>query len=451
MSPTETDLETRLRADLRARQDDVPPAPADLADLVRRRHRSQRRTQALTLVAAAAVVALVTGATNLLAGPRTGSQDAAEAPGRTAEPTILERPTRGSLADDAEWLSGVRRLDWQIPTELFGEIPDPPANERHVAFAGDVPGGRVALVVGEQDGRVGAAWFTGPTGADPAEMELAVSPSPVPRHGPLALWQSATLHARDGVLVLVTEPGDAVDLAAPPVVASNGEETRARVDLPVVDGVVATRVEGAWSMGRELRVRDAGAVPRVVGPALSFPGQASPPTAREAAPPDQVVVDDLVAEVLADYDLTAEQSRPTVLARGTAYQGERVLLVGLTFPSGATGVWLLTADQAGEGWSGGLARLPHASAGTPLEERLVAVPVDGSHLALHGPDRAVRADVVTADDRVLGSVPLTDGAFIGEVPGGSFAPSTDGAAGVRLVDAAGDVVATGFIERVVTE
>ena len=454
MPPTDSDLEARLRRDLRARQDDVPPAPADLADRVRRRHRSQRRTRALTLVDAAAVVAVFAGASSLVPDrPTARSTDAAEAAPRSGAPTILDRPTRGSLAGNEEWLADVRRLDWEIPTELFGEVPDPPADERHVAFAGDVPGGRVALVVGEDGGEVGAAWFTGPAGAQPSDMELAVSPQRVDRSAPLALWQSDSLHARDGVLVVVADPGASVDLTAPPVVAADGRETRERGELPAVDGIVATRVEGAWSMARELRARGASSVPYLVPVTLAHPGQAERgvPRSVPAELPEQALYDDLVTELLAGYDLTAEEARPTVLARGTGSRDERVLLVGMTFPSGATGAWLMTSEQYGEGWSGGLARLPHAPAGTPLEERLVAVPVDGARLALHGPERAARAEVLTAEGRVLGTVELTDGGYVGEVPGGSFAPATDGAASLRLRDAAGTVVAEGPIGRLVVE
>lgn len=453
MSPIDTDLEARLRRDLRARQDDALPAPADLAERVRRRHRGQRRAQAMTLVAAAAVVAVFAGASSLVSpAPTPTSPDAAEAPSGSVEPTILERPTRGSLADDADWLAGIRRLDWQVPADLARDVPEAPADERHVAFAGDVAGGRVALVLGQDGGRIGAAWFTGPTGAEPSGMELAVMPQPVTRHAPLALWKAESQHAGEGLLVVVAAPGVSVDLTAPPVVAADGTETRERVDLPVVDGIVATRVEGAWSTGRELRTRGGSSAPYLVPMTLAYPGAdlaAAPPPV--GTPSDQELFDDLVAEVLADHDLTAEEARPTVLARGTGYQDERVLLVGMTFPSGATGAWLLTSGQYGDGWSGGLARLPHAPAGTPVEERLVAVPVDGRQLALHGPRQAVGAEVLTEDDRVLGTVELADGAFLGEVPGGAFAPSTDGAASVRLLDAAGAVVAEGPIGRVVVE
>lgn len=454
MSPMDTDLEARLRRDLRARQHDVPPAPADLADRVRRRHRSQRRTQALTLVAAAAVAAVVAGGSSLVSSPEARSAaDTAEEGRPVIEPTILERPTRGSLADDPEWLAAVRRLDWQVPTELFGEIPDPPADERHVAFAGDVPGGRVALVVGEDDGQLGGAWFTGPAGAEPEDMALAASPQRVNRHGPLALLQTDDQYAREGVLVVVTTPEESVDLMAPPVVAADGTETRSRIELPVDDGIVVTGIDGAWFLGRELRTSDGTGRPYVVGPTIVHPQTrgSAVPVVPSGAPSEQAMLDDLVAGLLAQYGLTADEARPIVLARGTGRDGERIGLIGLTFPSGATGAWLMTVETTADGWGGSVSRLPHAAAGTPLEERLVSVPVDGYRLALHGPEQAVRAEVLTEDGRVLGAVPLEDGAFVGQVPGGAFAPSTDGAASLRLLDPAGGVVAEGPIGRVVVE
>jgi hypothetical protein len=108
--------------------------------------------------------------------------------------------------------------------------------------------------------------------------------------------------------------------------------------------------------------------------------------------------------VLAEYGLTEEQARPEVLARGDGFDGKRIILFGLTFPSGATGVWLQTVDQDPDGWSNMLGRLPHAPAGTPLDERLVA-------------------------------------ADVGEVPGGSFPLRTDGGLSVRALDASGHTVA----------
>jgi hypothetical protein len=148
--------------------------------------------------------------------------------------------------------------------------------------------------------------------------------------------------------------------------------------------------------------------------------------------------------------LTADQLEPTVLAEGSTTDEDGTVLLGMTFPSGATGVWLLTYELSEYGGSSSVARLPHAPAGTALEDRLVSVPAGGHQIALHAPESAVRAEVLTAEGAVLGSVELLDGSYVGEVPGGSFAPSTDGAATVRALDATGSVVAEGPIDRVVT-
>jgi hypothetical protein len=161
---------------------------------------------------------------------------------------------------------------------------------------------------------------------------------------------------------------------------------------------------------------------------------------------EQYIVDQTVAEVLAEYGLTEEQARPEVLARGDGFDGKRIILFGLTFPSGATGVWLQTVDQDPDGWSNMLGRLPHAPAGTPLDERLVAADVDGFRLALRAPAGAVRAEVLDTDGTLLGSVHLDDGTYVGEVPGGSFPLRTDGGLSVRALDASGNTVAEASVQ-----
>jgi hypothetical protein len=82
---------------------------------------------------------------------------------------------------------------------------------------------------------------------------------------------------------------------------------------------------------------------------------------------------------------------------------------------------------------------------------LIGVPVDGYRIAVHAPAAASGVEVLTADGRVLGLVPLTDGGHVGEVPGGAFVPSTDGAASLRAVDASGTTVAEAPIGRVGAE
>jgi hypothetical protein len=456
--PTETELERRLRGDLRARQAQAPALPGDLADRVRRRHRRERRTQLLTAVAAVAVVALFAGAATLVGGRTPGRPaDTAGSPSASPVPGILDWPTRGSLADDADWVDGVRRLDWKVPAELQGDVPEPPVDARHVAFAGDVPDGRVALVVGDDDGLTAAAWFTGPADAEPADMEAVEFPQRAHPTSAQALVRSASLRAADVLLVAVGPPGSSMDISAPPAVDAAGVESHPRVELPTDDGVAVHTLQDSWSITREIRSRVDDRLSYQVVPTLVFtddPG-ATGPRPGEVETFADFIVGETIASLLAEYSLTEDQARPSVLVSGDGHGDadgtEHAVLIGLTFPSGATGVWLLTYEKKPDGWSSRLGRLPHAPAGTSVEERLVAVPVDGAHLALHAPAAAVRAQVLTAEGTVLGSVDLVDGGYVGEVPGDTFAPGTDGAAAVRALDAEGRTVAEGPIGRVVAE
>jgi len=445
-----TELEERLRSDLRARQAQAPVPPTDLADRVRRRHRSQRRAQALTAVAVAVVVAVFAGAASLVPALRPDRRsDTADRPSQGAG--ILGWPTRGSLAGNTEWVDAVRGLDWHVPAEIAAEVPDSPADTRHVAFAGDVPGGRVALVAGEDDGHVVAAWFAGPSGAEPDDMEVVDLPRSVGRTDALALVQAASPTAPTVLLVAVGPPGSSLDVTAPPGVDAAGGEVRARVDLPTEDGVAVYTLHGSWTLASEVRSRVGAGRPTIVMPTVAIAGDpdGTPPTGEDGQVSADFVIDQTVARLLAEYALTEEQARPTVLASGPGKISD-VALLGLTFPSDATGVWLLTYEAGVGGWSSSLGRLPYAPAGTPLEQRLVAVPVSGFQFAVHAPEGAVRAEVLTADGDELGSVDLVDGSYIGEVPGRAFAPSTDGAARVRALDSSGRTVAEGPIERVVS-
>ena len=450
---TETPLEHRLRNDLRARQSEAPHAPADLADRVRRRHRGQRRAQLLTAVAAIAVVAVFAGASSLLQRPATSPDaDSAARPSLTPVPTITEWPTRGSLAGDDEWVDAVRALDWEIPTELFAELPDPPLQERHVVFAGDVPDGRVALVVGDDDGRLGAAWFTGPEGAEAAEMEVVDLPQRVNRTSPQALVRATSPDARAVLLVAVGPPGASMDVTAPPVVDSAGTETLPRVELPTEDGVAVYDLQNSWSMASQVRSRVDDRMPYTILPTVTFTDDAglTDPSRPVAEVTEELILEETIDRVLAEYGMTEEQLRPVVLASGGGNGNERLVLFGMTFPSDATGVWLLSYERDRQGWNSTLGRLPHAPAGTALGDRLVSVPSDGVRIVIAAPGGAVRAQVLSDEGEELGSVDLVDGGYVGPVPGGAFAPSTNGAATVRALDASGAVVAEEPIGRLVT-
>jgi hypothetical protein len=197
--------------------------------------------------------ALVVVAVLAVAVPRE-RPDLVRAPAATASATasgaveVLDLPTRGSLSGDASFLAGVLRLSWAAPESTVGPgIPDPPPETRRVAFAGEVPGGRWALVVGANalvpgvpprpsDGRHGehlaAAWFTGPPGASAEQLELRTVPRGVLPDQPAALVDPAT-----GALVVVTAPGDVVEVSASPEVSAEGIALRTFRRVPAEAGV----------------------------------------------------------------------------------------------------------------------------------------------------------------------------------------------------------------------
>ena len=213
MALSDTDLERRLR-ELRVRGDDLPPAPPDLARIVRARHRRQRRTELLRLAAAGVAVALLFIGVPRLASSLDAQRAATAAPSeeapRWAGQVLYEQPTRGSLAGDEEWVAGLadRALVPSDPAEVAstGQLPDSAIQERAVAFAGDVPGERVALVVARLwGGRVIQAWFTGPRGAEPDEMTMTLLRD-APSTGPLSLLDLPDAASPRHVLVVVGVP-----------------------------------------------------------------------------------------------------------------------------------------------------------------------------------------------------------------------------------------------------
>jgi hypothetical protein len=172
----------------------------------------------------------------------------AEAPDVRDLPAPGDGPTRGSLAGDAEFVEAVRQLSWSDPG---ARAAAPPPAGSQVLFAGDVPGGRWALVsrrltvppplVDDDElerelgtGSVALAWFAGPPGAAPDQLRLETAPVVVDPGLPAALWDPAT-----GTLAVVA-PSPAVTAR---VVDGNGTPL---AELPLDDGLAVQAVpEGA--------------------------------------------------------------------------------------------------------------------------------------------------------------------------------------------------------------
>jgi hypothetical protein len=136
---------------------------------------------------------------------------------------------------------------------------------------------------------------------------------------------------------------------------------------------------------------------------------------------------------LRQYGLDPERARPTLLAWGTLGAYRSAALVGATFPSGATGVWLATYDPRHPDGGSVQIELPFDAAGTELLDRVVVIgEADG--LVVSAPD-GVRADVLGASGAVVESLPLMEGA--GTAP----LEEPEGARSVRIVDDNGGTVA----------
>ena len=133
------DLESRLR-ELPARLESVH-APADLAEVVRGRHRRHRRLRMVT--AAAAATAVLAGTTVLV-----GVRDREPAPTVTpaaprgpapADPRLLPWPTRGPLAGDAEAVRTARQAAAQVSRNPRDTSPS--ARPPHLLWIGRVGDG----------------------------------------------------------------------------------------------------------------------------------------------------------------------------------------------------------------------------------------------------------------------------------------------------------------------
>jgi hypothetical protein len=460
---SDAELEAGLRT-LRTRADDIAPPPFDLPELVRDRHRSLRRRE-FGLAAAALVTVLV-----LVGVPVVSSTIAAGDRGRTAAPsegtqvdpvpTLAELPTRGSLAGDVDFLDKVRRLSWLsiapapgLPQGTAVVAHDPPVESRRVAFAGDVPGARVALVLGLDSGDVDA-WFIGPVGATPDQMVLASSPRETTERHPLALMDAPDPASGSATFVVVAWPGDEVTLLTGRTVDAAGKTAEHRESVLLTDGAGAIAPAGppTWPLEVQLWVKRNSGVPGSYNPQMTITDRAlglhravsdvaDPRGLRDSVRDEDV--QSAVAALAGYYGTPAEDLRPTLLAGGPLAAGSpsSSVLVGVTFPSGATtaALAIIWENDSGPGLSSQIALTEVTPAGTALLDRVFAVPssVPGSiMLTVSGPTSAALAVVHSRDGTLIARLPLLTGAGTGAVTG----PLDD--ATVRLFDGSGSLLAT---------
>ncbi|WP_448625277.1 hypothetical protein [Geodermatophilus sp. URMC 64] len=408
--------------------------------------RRQRRLR-LWLAGAGLGVLLPFAAVPLLRGGVDEAREAepaarSEEVARTVAPReLVDQPTRGSLAGDGQWLAGVAALSWAwrdpAGARPVSEPVDPPAGTRTVAFAGDVPGGRVALVLARPEGAVVFhAWFTGPENADPGRMRLAARPAEVGPHDPLALWD-VPARADSTVVTVVSFPGDRIEVVTGRTVTASGQTQERWAHVPSDDGAGAVRVDPLASRLGTPPVRilrqGGGVAPfypeltdRSDGDGRPFPVEPADPRGLRGSVPEGQL-DFAVGVLAAQYGANADDIALTLLLSTPG-----ALLVGGTFPSGATTAYVATYRTDPRSTSGRptyCTLVRPAPAGTAVLDRVFALRLSRS-LVVSGPSAGARAEVLLLDGALAATVPLVDGAGIAPLP-------PRGAESVRILDGSG--------------
>ncbi|NEK58862.1 hypothetical protein GCU56_13390 [Geodermatophilus sabuli] len=379
-------------------RDQVPPAPG--AD---GRGASRRLLAWATVgcVVLAVLVPLVVRADRApapapAATPPPTAASTARGVGVPAAADVLGLPTRGSLAGDPAFVAGVRQLPWNDA----GAPPDrlqPDPGTRRVVFAGDVPGGRWALVAGRNPllaaespgappapgGRgLVAAWFAGPPGATAEQMRLRGVPRGVAGDRPAAL-----LDPLAGALVVLGAPGDVVEVSDHPVVSADGRVSRSYRPVAAPDGVAVVALPPA-----ELPSVSAVAYQVVRDGALLIRTEPDPFPDPAAPPPPPVPIDyrrglpsatgAQVAQRVA-AGIVAQVGLPrTAVQVAAPWVGDvpqdgpgagTVAVVTVTVPSGAVVVGAEWAAPADDGAAGRRCALAIAPAGFPLDRQVHAL------------------------------------------------------------------------------
>jgi DNA-directed RNA polymerase specialized sigma24 family protein len=456
--------EPALRRRLRMLADGAGEPPADSAQVARElAHEAaarRRRGRAFALVAG--VAAVLAAAVPLTARAPEPARSTEAVPVRPESPpagdrSVFREPTRGSLAADTRFVAELSRVPWG------GEPAEVTPESRHVVFAGDVPGGRWALVVGRQvdaeatpdpwDDRAGldlvGVWLTGPAGAAAAQMSPAVEPTMVTPGVPTALLDPAS-----GTLVVVASPGDAVEVSTRPTIAADGTSSRSFVPVDVVDGVAVVRLDpsdGPYGDALTYRVLEGGpdglpvdflsllALPAAAqDPAIDFPHGA----------PDGIGL--LAARYAADRAVGDVGLPPHLLEVTARWVGGvpeggpgQAAVVAVAVPSGALLVdshWLLgSPDGTLQGGDCGRAVLP---AGVPLARRVLALACDavsdptgrpiGAHLVVLAPPEVALIRTYDPQGRFVSEHPADDGVAVIGLPLGTDTVEAVTSGGVSL-------------------
>ena len=425
-------VEVRLRETFEANADRAAVPTAVYAAVLTRHRRSQRRRIAATAVGLSAALALVAPTLSALDHPPTADRDVATA--GAGDPG----PTRGSLADDADFVASVLRAPW-------GAGPDslqPPVADRRVVFAGDVLGGRWARVLAKVQGTWMGVWLNGPADASGDQLTIVDEPNRVDLAQPQSEYDTT---APGHPLLVVSQPGDEVSYSPAPVVAANGSVARsfiplasedgvASVSLPALPGIVAIRVfrggeqiyEGSPQGGVGGPDDHPWTAAGVAAASVGSRGEPLGDMRDDMYPlPNQTLM--VLTSQLGLYPSTLS---PRVLWTGSAGGFDTVradlLIMTARLPSGAVamvgGFWADEIDL------GGQCMMHFLPSGTSVDDRLTAMRCDiqqddqkpgtVSELAVLAPTTATTAQIF-AGSEVVGSLGLSDGAGVLEMPAGA--------------------------------
>lgn len=484
-------VETQVQHALHVAAEELghPDAPASVrAEGMLALRARRRRRQAVALCAGLAVlliiVAVPVGLSLLGSG---GSDDRVVSPPTIPDADIYGMPTRGSLAGDAAFVEEVRQLPWTgaltegVPAALDPPLPDPPLETRNVVFAGDVTGARWALVAGQNTVQptgeaadpdlqtdlgalsdIAGVWFVGPPGATPAQMLLATVPRGISVDRPASLYDAAT-----GALVVVSAPGDVIEISPRPEVAADATVRRTYVDTNSTDGAAVLALDANPYQGGlpapVYRVSRSGMVVLEQGPdgygdpdqapapeiALNYLRPPNSPFAARGLPLDE---QRMAAEILSQYGLRPDQIAFQVHYAGplpgTSGQLAGLTVLTATFPSGAVltrAFWLQELDSSLGYFGGGSCAMDDLSAaGVPAAQRIIAMRCDAAAGAEDMPDPASTLVVIAPPALAAGSATAQaeSGAIrLDLVDGGvGMAPFPEGAETVVVRDAEGTVL-----------
>ncbi len=482
----------QLRADLRQAARRAPTPPADLAHTVLGRRRGIRRQRA-ALLGATLAVALIVAAVPL---GLSAVQDRSSNQVAAGEPAIHSLPPRGSLAGDPDFLAGVQRLPWTYDedhTDVNGSLHEAggdlaaaiPAAGRHVVFAGDVPGGRWALMATRTTGGYAAAWFTGPTDAEPGEMVMSGPAQLVTDGQPVAHVDQAN---PDKPLVVVAAPGDHIRLSPAATVDASGQLHREYRPVEAVDGVAITRLRTPLRYGLAASVeveRDGRSVfrarPTTAGDVAGMPAvdasgwgwvDGDPETPQILADrtgtslsTSRALTDTMLGSLLGPTGLTLRDIATSGSQITELYSGDRfgpatpddldrahvqpVLTIwDIELPSGAHGLlagWATVTDEDARTHQQTLLRIRPATfdaardlVATPMRLPAAAGRPAEDVLVLAGPPDATRAEILDSSGAVLLTTDLSTGA--------GAVPTPAGAAAVRMTGQDRRQVARGVID-----